>query len=181
MSQQFRTVIFDLDGVVADSEPLHQSVIRVLLAEYGVDWSPDGHDPTVGMTSPEAFALICSLYTLPHDPRELDALYTARVVPVLRERVTPMPGVPEVPRALAHAVIARAWLDLAAGASGRKSATAMPRVWVPAAAARSTNPVKPLLSSATNAAESSRLTSSSSTQLSSMNRLRSAGPNAAAS
>jgi HAD superfamily hydrolase (TIGR01509 family) len=90
-----------MDGVLADSEPLHQHVIRRLLAEYGVDWSPDGRDPTVGMTSLESFALICTRHALPHDPRRLDALYTERVVPVLRERVTPMPGVPDVLRALA--------------------------------------------------------------------------------
>jgi HAD superfamily hydrolase (TIGR01509 family) len=90
-----------MGGVLADSEPLHQQVIRALLAEYGVDWSPDGHDPTVGMRSLESFALICSVHALPHDPRDLDARYTERVVPVLRERVVPMPGVPDVPRALA--------------------------------------------------------------------------------
>jgi len=94
-------VIFDMDGVLADSEPLHQHVIRVLLAEYGVDWAPDGRDPTVGLTSLESFAVICTRHALAHDPRRLDELYTARVVPLLRERVTPLPGVPDVPRALA--------------------------------------------------------------------------------
>src|SRR5438445_4197517 len=93
-------VIFDMDGVLADSEPLHQHAIRVLLAEYGVDWAPDGRDPTVGLTSLESFAVICARHTLPHDPRRLDELYTARVLPLLRERVTPLPGVPDVPRTL---------------------------------------------------------------------------------
>src|SRR5205823_11418535 len=77
-------VIFDMDGVLADSEPLHQHAIRVLLAEYGVDWAPDGRDPTVGLTSLEAFAVICARHALPHDPRRLDELYTARVLPLLR-------------------------------------------------------------------------------------------------
>jgi HAD superfamily hydrolase (TIGR01509 family) len=90
-----------MDGVLADSEPLHQNVIRGLLAEYGVDWRPASHDPTVGLTSVEGFAVICALHPLPHDPQRLDELYTARVLPVLREGVRPMPGVPDVPRALA--------------------------------------------------------------------------------
>jgi HAD superfamily hydrolase (TIGR01509 family) len=94
-------VIFDMDGVLADSEPLHQDVIRLLMAEYGVQWRPDGHDPTVGLTAVEGFAVICALHALPHDPRELDARYTERVLAVLRERLVPMPGVPDVPRALA--------------------------------------------------------------------------------
>src|SRR3989442_6352041 len=90
-----------MDGVLADSEPLHQHAIRLLVAEYGVDWTPDGRDPTVGLTSAESFAIICERHALRHDPRHLDALYTARVLPLLRERVTPLPGVPDVPRALA--------------------------------------------------------------------------------
>ena len=90
-----------MDGVLADSETLHQNVIRGLLAEYGVDWRPASHDPTVGLTSVEGFAVICALHPLPHDPQRLDELYTARVLPVLREGVRPMPGVPDVPRALA--------------------------------------------------------------------------------
>src|SRR5438552_2213780 len=93
-------VIFDMDGVLADSEPLHQHAIRVLLAEYDIDWAPDGRDPTVGLTSLESFAVICARHTLPHDPRRLDELYTARVLPLLRERVTPLPGVPDVLRTL---------------------------------------------------------------------------------
>src|SRR5439155_148126 len=90
-----------MDGVLADSQPLHQHAIRLLLAEYGVDWMPDGRDPTVGLTSLESFAIICERHALRQDPRHLDALYTARVLPLLRERVTPLPGVPDVPRALA--------------------------------------------------------------------------------
>jgi len=46
-----------MDGVLADSEPLHQHAIRLLLAEYGIDWAPDGRDPTVGLTALEAFGL----------------------------------------------------------------------------------------------------------------------------
>jgi HAD superfamily hydrolase (TIGR01509 family) len=90
-----------MDGVLADSEPLHQDVIRRLVAEYGVDWCPDGNDPTVGLRAIEGFAVICALHALPHGPQELDARYTERVLPVLRERLVPMPGVPDVPRALA--------------------------------------------------------------------------------
>jgi HAD superfamily hydrolase (TIGR01509 family) len=105
-------VVFDMDGVLADSEPLHQGVIRSLLAEYGVDWDVTRGDPTVGLRSLDGFALICARYPLPRDPQQLDVLYTGRVLPVLRERLVPLPGVPEVPRALA-----RRGLRLAVGSS----------------------------------------------------------------
>src|SRR5215813_10477268 len=77
-------VIFDMDGVLADSEPLHQHVIRVMLAEYGVDWDITHGDPTVGLRSLDGFEVIRARHRLPHDARRLDALYTARVLPVLR-------------------------------------------------------------------------------------------------
>jgi len=57
-----------MDGVLADSEPLHQHAIRLLLAEYGVDWTPDGRDPTVGLTSAESFAIICETTRPPTRP-----------------------------------------------------------------------------------------------------------------
>ena len=90
-----------MDGVLADSEPVHQNVIQMMLAEYGVDWDITHGDPTVGLRSLDGFEVICARHPLPHDARRLDALYTARVLPVLRERLSPLPGVPEVPRALA--------------------------------------------------------------------------------
>jgi len=90
-----------MDGVLADSEPLHQDVIRVMLAEYGVDWDTTSGDPTVGLRSVDGFEVICARHPLPHDAQWLDACYTARVLPVLRDRLRPLPGVPEVPRALA--------------------------------------------------------------------------------
>jgi HAD superfamily hydrolase (TIGR01509 family) len=90
-----------MDGVLADSEPVHQHVIRVMLAEYGVDWDISRGDPTVGLRSLDGFEVICARHPLPHDARQLDALYTARVLPVLRNQLRPLPGVPEVPRALA--------------------------------------------------------------------------------
>jgi HAD superfamily hydrolase (TIGR01509 family) len=90
-----------MDGVLADSEPLHQDVIRAMLAEYGVDWDITRGDPTVGLRSLDGFEVICARHPLPHDARRLDALYTARVLPMLRERLRPLPGVPEVPRTLA--------------------------------------------------------------------------------
>ena len=90
-----------MDGVLADSEPLHQDVIRVMLADYGVDWDLTHGDPTVGLRSLDGFEVICARHSMPHDARWLDARYTALVLPVLRDRLRPLPGVPAVPRALA--------------------------------------------------------------------------------
>lgn len=103
-------VIFDLDGVLLDSEPLHEQVTQAIMAECGV--SAASGEPYVGMTTRESFARMCREFALPHDPAELDARYTARVIPLLRARAVPLPGVPDVPLALK-----RRGLRLAVGSS----------------------------------------------------------------
>jgi beta-phosphoglucomutase-like phosphatase (HAD superfamily) len=105
-------VIFDMDGVLLDSEPLHEEVAQALLAECGVVTASGA--TYVGMTTRDSFALICRELSLPHDPAELDARYTARVIPLLRRHAVPLPGVPDVPLALK----ARG-LGLAVGSSSR--------------------------------------------------------------
>ena len=91
-------VIFDMDGVLLDSEPLHDEVANALLAECGV--TAVSAAAYIGMTTRDSFTLICRELALPHDPEELEARYTARVIPLLRQHAAPLPGVPEVPRAL---------------------------------------------------------------------------------
>jgi HAD superfamily hydrolase (TIGR01509 family) len=50
MSQQFRAVIFDLDGVVADSEPWWNEIDAKLLAEYGVTYRGEYHRNVLGVS-----------------------------------------------------------------------------------------------------------------------------------
>ncbi|MXV80329.1 MAG: HAD family phosphatase, partial [Chloroflexi bacterium] len=38
MASQSSAVIFDMDGVLLDSEPLHYEAVRQALAEQGVDF-----------------------------------------------------------------------------------------------------------------------------------------------
>jgi HAD superfamily hydrolase (TIGR01509 family) len=91
-------VIFDMDGVLLDSEPLHEEAMQSILVDCGVTTATGLLH--VGMTTQDSFRLLCGELGLPHDPAALDARYSARVIPLLRERATPLPGVPEVPRAL---------------------------------------------------------------------------------
>src|SRR2546423_1379277 len=50
MSQRFRTIIFDLDGVLADSELWWNKIDAKLLAEYGVTYCGDFHRDVLGVS-----------------------------------------------------------------------------------------------------------------------------------
>jgi HAD superfamily hydrolase (TIGR01509 family) len=50
MSSQFRAVIFDLDGVLADSEPWWNQIDAKLLAEYGVTYRGEYHSNVLGVS-----------------------------------------------------------------------------------------------------------------------------------
>jgi len=54
----FRAVIFDLDGVLADSEPLWNEIDAQLLAEYGIKYRGEHHREVLGVS----YALAVEFY-----------------------------------------------------------------------------------------------------------------------
>src|SRR5438477_11882335 len=54
MTQTFRAVIFDLDGVLADSEPWWNQIDAKLLAEYGATYRGEYHREVLGVSYPLA-------------------------------------------------------------------------------------------------------------------------------
>jgi HAD superfamily hydrolase (TIGR01509 family) len=48
-----KAVVFDLDGVLVDSEPVWEQVRRGLVAERGGHWAPDAQRRIMGMSTPE--------------------------------------------------------------------------------------------------------------------------------
>jgi len=50
MPQPFRAVIFDLDGVLADSEPWWNEIDKKLLGEYGVAYCGEHHRHVLGVS-----------------------------------------------------------------------------------------------------------------------------------
>jgi HAD superfamily hydrolase (TIGR01509 family) len=91
-----RAVIFDMDGVLLDSEPIHFEATRELLAERGIDYSAAAGDNFFGCTDHEVFSVLKERYRLEMSEEELTKAWLGRVVPALPLMAAPLPGVPEV-------------------------------------------------------------------------------------
>ena len=93
-------VIFDMDGVLIDSEPIHFEATRALLADHGIEYSSDINDNFYGCTDRDVFRLLRARYRLAPSEEELAASWIARVVALLGRSLQPMAGVPGVLRVL---------------------------------------------------------------------------------
>lgn len=59
-----KAVIFDMDGVMIDSEPLWEKTERILLARRGIDYSPDYRDKIVGLNQNDSGKLLVDTFKL---------------------------------------------------------------------------------------------------------------------
>jgi beta-phosphoglucomutase len=93
-------IIFDMDGVLVDSEPVHLAATRELLAGYGVPFADADNAAFIGQTDPEMFAILCARHPGLPNPQQLTHARVAAVVALVARVCPPLPGVPDVPRAL---------------------------------------------------------------------------------
>jgi HAD superfamily hydrolase (TIGR01509 family) len=104
-----KAVIFDMDGVIVDSEPLWRLAEREVFAEIGLQLTDADCERTMGLRTDE---VIDYWYDLsPWDgpsTAEVEKRLTARVQELIAERATPMPG-------LDHAINAARSAGLALG------------------------------------------------------------------
>jgi HAD superfamily hydrolase (TIGR01509 family) len=89
-------IIFDMDGVLVDSEPVHFEATRLLLQEHGISYSPGANENFYGCTDREVFRHLRERYGLAPHEHDLAESWIERVVKLLPQRLVPMAGVPEV-------------------------------------------------------------------------------------
>lgn len=97
---RFAAVIFDMDGVLVDSEPMHVEAMRAVLRPYGVPYTDEENEQFFGFTDLEVFRILRERHARLPDPGELARGRTRLLVRQTRERTVAMRGIPEVPRRL---------------------------------------------------------------------------------
>jgi HAD superfamily hydrolase (TIGR01509 family) len=85
-------VVFDLDGLLLDSEQVWDSVREELVKERGGRWPPNAQRDMMGMSSPEWSRYLHEELGLPERPDELNREVVQRVETVYRQRLPAIAG-----------------------------------------------------------------------------------------
>jgi len=85
-------VIFDLDGVLLDSESAWLAAKRAVVDEWGGRWKEEASRAMLGMSAPEWSAYMRDDLAIERAAEEIDAEVVKRLLEVYRERLPLLPG-----------------------------------------------------------------------------------------
>ena len=94
-------VIFDLDGVLLDSEQRWDEVKHALVTESGGSWRDEAPEVMMGMSSPEWSAYLREDLQVPLEQDEINREVVRRMEEGYRESLPLLPGAGDAVRALA--------------------------------------------------------------------------------
>jgi HAD superfamily hydrolase (TIGR01509 family) len=100
VSGGIRAVVFDLDGVIIDTEEVWEDVRRGYVAEFGKQFRPDSQDRMMGMSTPEWSRHLAEDVGVPRSPEQVAAEVLGRMAQRYRDALPLIPGSVEAVRRL---------------------------------------------------------------------------------
>src|SRR5215475_12767346 len=101
VSVMIEAVVFDLDGVIVDSEPVWEQVRRQVVAEHGGHWTADAQRRLMGMSTGEWARYLSEDLGVGLPPETVAKLVIERMAARYTDRLPLMPGAVEAVRRLA--------------------------------------------------------------------------------
>lgn len=92
---RYRAVVFDMDGVLTDSEPSFYAAVNDILARYGEHVSMDEYRPLIGAATAAMWSRVIALK---HLPVTLDEIVEAYEAPLMKRLSQPRPPLPHAPK-----------------------------------------------------------------------------------
>lgn len=100
MTGKYHAIVFDLDGVLWDGEPLYHEAFNVVLRPLGHIVTPEDYAQIIGNSVEHAWAWVLNRYGIAEEPASFYRAYDAAVLKLLSKPVEPIPGVRDVLREL---------------------------------------------------------------------------------
>lgn len=91
-------LIFDMDGLLVDSEPASDLAMEQFLARRMIGFDPDLMERLLGRRLPEAMAIVNDWFDLGEEVETITTEFADLRVAALRARLPVMPGAPEIVR-----------------------------------------------------------------------------------
>lgn len=98
MMKKTQAVIFDMDGVLVDSEPFHVKNEKLMFRKLGLDISDEEHSRYMGTATDVMWEQIIRERNLPLDVAETTAQTIQQEIPYFQslDKIEPMPGLVEL-------------------------------------------------------------------------------------
>ncbi|MGG3840500.1 HAD family phosphatase [Paenibacillus thiaminolyticus] len=92
-----KAFIFDMDGVIIDSEPIHFEIDVETMKYFGVTIAPHELDRFVGMTNPEMWSILKQEYSIPQSVSEITEYQLKSKIELIRSTdLAPIEGIQEL-------------------------------------------------------------------------------------
>jgi HAD superfamily hydrolase (TIGR01509 family) len=92
MSEAIAAVVFDLDGVLINSESVWDAARREVVARNGGRWQAGATQAMMGMSSPEWSRYLHDQLGVPLEPEQINELVVAALLDQYRHRLPLLPG-----------------------------------------------------------------------------------------
>lgn len=87
-----QAIIFDMDGLLVDSEPYWDEARSIMAAEAGVKWSEEDHKAVMGVSTPEWVNYMIERLGLRLPPKSVEERIIGTMADLYNQRIPFMPG-----------------------------------------------------------------------------------------